>query len=65
MSISKLVLFFFVLFDLEDLLCVLVEVLGKGSVGMVYKVILEDGIVMVVKRLKDVMMSKKEFEILI
>lgn len=49
-------------FDLEDLLRASAEVLGKGSVGTAYKAILEDGTVMAVKRLKDVIPGKKEFE---
>ena len=38
------------------------EVLGKGSYGTAYKAILEDGTSVVVKRLKDVVAGKKEFE---
>ncbi|CAD6222493.1 unnamed protein product [Miscanthus lutarioriparius] len=38
------------------------EVLGKGSYGTAYKAILEDGTVVVVKRLKDVVAGKREFE---
>ncbi|CAL9234359.1 unnamed protein product [Arabidopsis halleri] len=49
-------------FDLEDLLRASAEVLGKGSVGTSYKAVLEEGTTVVVKRLKDVMASKKEFE---
>ncbi|CAN6186062.1 unnamed protein product [Urochloa humidicola] len=49
-------------FDLEDLLRASAEVLGKGSYGTAYKAILEDGTVVVVKRLKDVVAGKKEFE---
>jgi hypothetical protein len=49
-------------FDLEDLLRASAEVLGKGSYGTAYKAILEDGAVVVVKRLKDVVAGKKEFE---
>ncbi|XP_062090682.1 probable inactive receptor kinase At2g26730 [Humulus lupulus] len=49
-------------FDLEDLLRASAEVLGKGSVGTSYKAVLEQGITVVVKRLKDVVVSKKEFE---
>ncbi|KAJ7978850.1 Protein kinase [Quillaja saponaria] len=50
-------------FDLEDLLRASAEVLGKGSVGTSYKAILEEGTTVVVKRLKDVAVTKKEFEI--
>jgi hypothetical protein len=49
-------------FDLEDLLRASAEVLGKGSYGTAYKAILEDGTVVVVKRLKDIVAGKKEFE---
>ncbi|TYH68954.1 hypothetical protein ES332_D05G024100v1 [Gossypium tomentosum] len=49
-------------FDLEDLLRASAEVLGKGSVGTSYKAVLEEGTTVVVKRLKDVALSKKEFE---
>lgn len=49
-------------FDLEDLLRASAEVLGKGSYGTAYKAVLEDGTVVVVKRLKDVVAGKREFE---
>ncbi|XP_072976006.1 probable inactive receptor kinase At5g58300 [Typha angustifolia] len=49
-------------FDLEDLLRASAEVLGKGSYGTAYKAILEDGTAVVVKRLKEVVVGKKEFE---
>uniref|UniRef100_A0A453I667 Protein kinase domain-containing protein n=1 Tax=Aegilops tauschii subsp. strangulata TaxID=200361 RepID=A0A453I667_AEGTS len=49
-------------FDLEDLLRASAEVLGKGSYGTAYKALLEDGTIVVVKRLKDVVAGKKEFE---
>ncbi|PSS01847.1 Inactive receptor kinase [Actinidia chinensis var. chinensis] len=49
-------------FDLEDLLRASAEVLGKGSVGTSYKAVLEEGTTVVVKRLKDVVVTKKEFE---
>ena len=49
-------------FDLEDLLRASAEVLGKGSTGTSYKAVLEDGAVVVVKRLKDVALSKRDFE---
>ncbi|XP_065872283.1 probable inactive receptor kinase At5g58300 [Euphorbia lathyris] len=49
-------------FDLEDLLRASAEVLGKGSYGTAYKAVLEDGTTVVVKRLKEVMAGKKEFE---
>ncbi|XP_050377955.1 probable inactive receptor kinase At4g23740 [Argentina anserina] len=49
-------------FDLEDLLRASAEILGKGTFGTAYKAILEDGTVVVVKRLKDVNVGKKDFE---
>lgn len=49
-------------FDLEDLLRASAEVLGKGSVGTSYKAVLEEGTTVVVKRLKDVSVTKREFE---
>ncbi|KAG4388970.1 hypothetical protein GLYMA_09G272900v4 [Glycine max] len=49
-------------FDLEDMLRASAEVLGKGSCGTTYKAILEDGTTVVVKRLREVAMGKKEFE---
>ncbi|XP_065849335.1 probable inactive receptor kinase At2g26730 [Euphorbia lathyris] len=49
-------------FDLEDLLRASAEVLGKGSVGTSYKAVLEEGTTVVVKRLKDVVVVKREFE---
>ncbi|KAM5547808.1 putative inactive receptor kinase [Rosa sericea] len=49
-------------FDLEDLLRASAEVLGKGSVGTSYKAVLEEGTTVVVKRLKDVVVTKKEFD---
>ncbi|KAI4335795.1 hypothetical protein L6164_014405 [Bauhinia variegata] len=49
-------------FDLEDLLRASAEVLGKGSVGTSYKAVLEEGTTVVVKRLKDVAVPKREFE---
>ncbi|KAI3689831.1 hypothetical protein L2E82_47801 [Cichorium intybus] len=49
-------------FDLEDLLRASAEVLGKGTFGMSYKAILEDGTSVVVKRLKELSVGKREFE---
>ena len=49
-------------FDLEDLLRASAEVLGKGSYGTAYKAVLDEGTVVVVKRLKEVVVGKKEFE---
>lgn len=66
-SVNKSLVFFgkgdaVAAFDLEDLLRASAEVLGKGSVGTSYKAVLEEGTTVVVKRLKDVAASKKEFE---
>ena len=48
---------------MEDLLRASTEMLGKGSFGTSYKVVLDDGCVVAVKRLKDVNPSgKKEFD---
>ena len=52
-------------FGLEDLLRASAEVLGKGSLGTTYKAVLEDGATVVVKRLKEVTVGKKEFETLV
>lgn len=49
-------------FDLEDLLRASAEVLGKGSFGTAYKAVLEESNTVVVKRLKEVVVGKKEFE---
>ncbi|PIN23629.1 Serine/threonine protein kinase [Handroanthus impetiginosus] len=49
-------------FDLEDLLTASAEVLGKGTFGTAYRAILEDATMVVVKRLKDVNVGKREFE---
>ncbi|XP_004492584.1 probable inactive receptor kinase At5g58300 [Cicer arietinum] len=49
-------------FDLDDLLRASAEVLGKGSCGTTYKAILEEGTILVVKRLKEVAVVKREFE---
>ncbi|KAL6959599.1 putative inactive receptor kinase [Sarracenia purpurea var. burkii] len=52
-------------FDLEDLLRASAEVLGKGTFGTAYKAVLEMGVVVAVKRLKDVTVPEKEFRELI
>jgi hypothetical protein len=49
-------------FDLEDLLRASAEILGKGTFGMAYKAILEDATTVVVKRLKEVSVGKRDFE---
>lgn len=48
-------------FDLEDLLRASAEVLGKGTFGTAYKAVLETGLAVAVKRLRDVNMAEKEF----
>lgn len=50
-------------FDLEDLLRASAEVLGKGTFGTTYKAALEDGTTVVVKRLKEATVGKREFEL--
>jgi serine/threonine protein kinase len=47
---------------LEDLLRASAEVLGKGTFGIAYKAALEEATTVVVKRLKEVAVPKKEFE---
>lgn len=50
-------------FELEDLLKASAEMLGKGSLGTVYRALLEDGCAVAVKRLKDANpCGRKEFE---
>ncbi|PKA61311.1 putative inactive receptor kinase [Apostasia shenzhenica] len=49
-------------YDLEDLLRASAEVLGKGTFGTAYKAVLETGLVVAVKRLRDVNMPEKEFK---
>ncbi|KAM7479547.1 hypothetical protein LguiA_027760 [Lonicera macranthoides] len=49
-------------FDLDDLLRASAELLGKGKLGTTYKAMLESGLVVAVKRLKNMSgLSKKEF----
>ncbi|TYH93207.1 hypothetical protein ES332_A13G237000v1 [Gossypium tomentosum] len=48
-------------FDLEDLMRASAEMLGKGSTGTSYRVVLAVGTTVAVKRLKDVAVSKREF----
>uniref|UniRef100_A0A5B6YUE1 Protein kinase domain-containing protein n=2 Tax=Davidia involucrata TaxID=16924 RepID=A0A5B6YUE1_DAVIN len=48
-------------FDLEDLLRASAEVLGKGTFGTAYKAILEIGMTVAVKRLRDVAVPENEF----
>ncbi|KAL7183665.1 hypothetical protein ACSBR2_025951 [Camellia fascicularis] len=49
-------------FDLEDLLRASAEVLGKGTLGTTYKAALDDAMTVVVKRLKEVSVAKREFQ---
>ncbi|KAL8132782.1 putative inactive receptor kinase RLK902 [Apium graveolens] len=49
-------------FGLDDLLRASAEVLGKGTFGTAYKAVLEDGTVVTVKRLKDVIISERDFK---
>ncbi|XP_059292711.1 probable inactive receptor kinase At5g58300 [Lycium ferocissimum] len=49
-------------FDLEDLLRASADFLGKGSYGSAYKVSLDEVTMVVVKRLREVRVVKKEFE---
>ncbi|KAK4348428.1 hypothetical protein RND71_031183 [Anisodus tanguticus] len=50
-------------FELEELLRASAEMLGKGCLGTVYKAVLDDGIIVAVKRLKDANpCARKEFE---
>ncbi|KAK6133583.1 hypothetical protein DH2020_032712 [Rehmannia glutinosa] len=48
-------------FDLEDMLRASAEVLGKGTFGTSYKAILDNGNPIVVKRLRDVIVTSNEF----
>ncbi|KAL6509270.1 hypothetical protein OROGR_022580 [Orobanche gracilis] len=49
-------------FDLEDLLRASAEVIGRGSFGTTYKADLEDATTVVVKRMKEVVVGRREFE---
>ncbi|KAM0069111.1 putative protein kinase RLK-Pelle-LRR-III family [Helianthus debilis subsp. tardiflorus] len=49
-------------FDLEDLLRASAEVLGKGSYGTAYKAILDESTTVVVKRVREIGVAKKDFE---
>ncbi|KAK6155860.1 hypothetical protein DH2020_010108 [Rehmannia glutinosa] len=49
-------------FDLEDVLRASAEVLGKGTFGTSYKAILENGNTIVVKRLREVNVTFKDFQ---
>lgn len=47
---------------LQELLRSSAQVLGKGTVGSTYKAYLESGVEVIVKRLKNVCLSEKEFK---
>ncbi|XP_065851132.1 probable inactive receptor kinase At4g23740 [Euphorbia lathyris] len=49
-------------FDLDDLLRASAELLGKGIFGTTYKAAIEDETTMVVKRLEEVPVARKDFE---
>ncbi|XP_051137961.1 probable inactive receptor kinase At4g23740 [Andrographis paniculata] len=49
-------------FDLEDLLRASAEVLGKGTFGTTYKAALEDATTVAVKRLREVVVGRKDFD---
>lgn len=49
-------------FELEEMLRASAEVLGKGTVGTTYKAVFDMGMVVAVKRLKDVLVSENEFK---
>ncbi|CAN8260605.1 unnamed protein product [Cochlearia groenlandica] len=63
-AVSKDLTFFvknFGEFDLDGLLKASAEVLGKGTVGSSYKASFDHGLVVAVKRLRDVVVPEKEF----
>ncbi|KAG7548822.1 Protein kinase domain [Arabidopsis suecica] len=49
-------------FDLDDLLAASAEILGKGAYVTTYKVAVEDTATVVVKRLEEVVVGRREFE---
>lgn len=49
-------------YSLDDLLTASAEVLGKGSFGTTYKAMLERGVTVAVKRLKDVNLDERELK---
>ncbi|MCO5608797.1 hypothetical protein L7F22_063014 [Adiantum nelumboides] len=49
-------------YNVKDLLNASAEVLGKGSLGTVYKAWFEDGIIFAVKRLKDFVIGVEDFK---
>ncbi|KAG2318280.1 hypothetical protein Bca4012_069383 [Brassica carinata] len=63
-AVSKDLIFFvksFGEFDLDGLLKASAEVLGKGTVGSSYKASFDHGLVVAVKRLRDVVVPEKDF----
>ncbi|KAJ0244587.1 inactive receptor kinase [Hirschfeldia incana] len=63
-AVSKDLIFFaksFGEFDLDGLLKASAEVLGKGSVGSSYKASFDHGLVVAVKRLRDVVVPERDF----
>ncbi|KAJ4912178.1 putative inactive receptor kinase [Raphanus sativus] len=52
----------FGVFDLDGLLKASAEVLGKGAFGSSYKASFEHGLIVAVKRLRDVVVPEKEFK---
>lgn len=50
-------------FELDDLLRASAEVMGKGNYGTSYKASLEEGRMVIVKRLKEVVIGEHEFEL--
>ncbi|XP_012847816.1 PREDICTED: probable inactive receptor kinase RLK902 [Erythranthe guttata] len=49
-------------FGLQELLRASAQVMGKGTVGSTYKAYLDSGVEVIVKRLKNVCVSEKEFK---
>lgn len=63
-AVSKELIFFvksFGEFDMDGLLKASAEVLGKGTVGSSYKASFDHGLVVAVKRLRDVVVPEKDF----
>ncbi|KAF8103321.1 hypothetical protein N665_0188s0259 [Sinapis alba] len=49
-------------FDLDDLLAASAEILGRGASGSTYKVAVDDTATVIVKRLEEVVVGRREFE---
>ncbi|CAI9768178.1 unnamed protein product [Fraxinus pennsylvanica] len=49
-------------FDLQDMLRASAEVLGRGTIGTSYKATLDNGSTIAVKRLREVIVTSKEFQ---